>query len=75
MREYGIREGALVAKHEESGRYKNKNNQKNQPTNGEGAARDNNKSKTGSVKGNYPPCKHYGKNRHVPYKVLEKAGC
>jgi len=52
MREDGIREGALAAKHEESGRYKKKNNKKNQPTNGEGAARYNNKSKASSFKGN-----------------------
>jgi len=72
MREDGIREGALAAKHEESGRYKKKNNKKNQPTNGEGAARYNNKSKTGSFKGNYPPCKHCGKNGHTPYKCWKR---
>ncbi|XP_015167252.1 uncharacterized protein [Solanum tuberosum] len=72
IREEGIREGAVAAKHEESGRYKKKNNKKNQPTNGEGAARYNNKSKVGSFKGNYPPCKHCGKNGHTPYKCWKR---
>ena len=38
MRVVGVREGALAAKREDSGKYKNKHNKKNQPTYGEGAA-------------------------------------
>ncbi|XP_049364273.1 uncharacterized protein LOC125829038 [Solanum verrucosum] len=49
MREYRIRQGALAGKHEESRRYKKKNNKKNHPTNGEGAARYNNKSKAAII--------------------------
>ncbi|XP_069145522.1 uncharacterized protein [Solanum lycopersicum] len=72
IREDGIRDGALVVKNEESGRLKNKNNKKNQPINGEGEASYNNKSKKGSVKGNYLLCKHYGKNVHAPYKCWKR---
>lgn len=61
----------MADKHEESGRYKTKNNKKNQPTNGEGAARYNDKSKTLIVKDNYFPSQHYGKNKNVSYKCWE----
>ncbi|XP_049399763.1 uncharacterized protein LOC125863810 [Solanum stenotomum] len=46
MREDEIREGELAAKHEESGRYKKKNNKKNQLTNGKEAARYNKKKQS-----------------------------
>ncbi|XP_060170468.1 uncharacterized protein LOC132601399 [Lycium barbarum] len=65
MREDGIREGALPTEHEDSRIYKKINNKKNHPTNGEGAAHNNNKRKASSSKGNYPPCKHCGKNGHA----------
>ncbi|XP_049355210.1 uncharacterized protein LOC125819827 [Solanum verrucosum] len=65
-------EGILVSKHENSGGYKKKNNKKNQPKNEEGAARYSNKSKAGSFKGNYPACKHCGKNGLVSYKCWKR---
>ena len=67
----GVVEGALPAKHQDNGRYKKKKNKKYQSTYGEGASC-NNKNKTGSFKGNYPPCKHCDKIGHAPFKCWRR---
>lgn len=70
MSEYGVVEDALQAKHNGYGKNKNKKkkNKKHQPTNGENAM----KSKAGNSKGNYLPCKHYGKKGHPPFKCWRR---
>lgn len=49
-------------------RKKKKKNKKHQPTNGENTM----KSKAGNSKGNYLPCKHYGKKGHPPFKCWRR---
>ena len=67
MRVDGVREGAMAAKHEDTGKYKKKHNKKNQQTYGEASACYNNIRIAGQFKGNYTPCEHCGKNGHAPY--------
>ncbi|KAF3618440.1 putative aspartate and glycine-rich protein-like [Capsicum annuum] len=72
MRQGGVVEGTLPAKHHDDGRSKKKKKKKKyQPTDEEGAAH-NNRNKIGGFKGNYPPCKHCGKLGHAPFKCWKK---
>ncbi|XP_015078294.1 uncharacterized protein LOC107022100 [Solanum pennellii] len=71
MRQEAVVQGSLPSKHQDDGRYKKKKNKKYQPTDGEGATR-NKKDKTGSLKGNYHPCKHCGKIGHAPFKCWRR---
>jgi len=61
-------EGALPTKHQGYNKCKKKKNWKNQPSNEENSFRNHQKGKGGGLKKTYPPCQHYGKKGHPPFK-------
>ena len=68
MRQEGVVEGALPAKHYNNNKQKKKKNFKN----GEGSTKDSQKGKEGNGKKTYPPCQHCGKLGHPPYKCWKR---
>ncbi|XP_040958918.1 uncharacterized protein [Gossypium hirsutum] len=72
MRQEGVIEGALPAKHQDNNRYKKKKNFKNQSTSGENSSGNYQKSKRGGVKKSYPPCHHCEKKGHPPFKCWKR---
>ncbi|XP_022963821.1 uncharacterized protein LOC111464007 [Cucurbita moschata] len=71
MRQEGVIEGALRVKHQDSSRYKNNKNFKNQLTYGDSSA-NYQKTKEGGFKKSYPPCRHYEMKGHPPYKCWRR---
>ncbi|XP_022927156.1 uncharacterized protein LOC111434088 [Cucurbita moschata] len=71
MRQEGVIEGALLVKHQDSRRYKNNKNFKNQLTYGDSSA-NYQKTKGGGFKKSYPPCRHCEKKGHPPYKCWRR---
>jgi len=63
-------EGALHAKHHDSGNSRKKNFKKNQLASNENGANNQNKSK--GKRKNYPPCQHCGKMGHPPFKCWRR---
>ena len=59
-------EGALLVKHQDNNRYKNKKIFKNQSTNRDSFA-NYQKTKEGGSKKSYPPFRHSEKKDHPPY--------
>lgn len=72
MRQDGIIEGALPAKHHDSNMFRMKKNLKNHPANGEGSFINHQKGKIGGLKKIYPPCQHCGKKGHQPFKCWRR---
>ncbi|XP_022932242.1 uncharacterized protein LOC111438605 [Cucurbita moschata] len=71
MRQEGVIECALLVKHQDSSRYKNNKNFKNQLTYGDSFA-NYQKTKGGGFKKSYPPCRHCEKKGHPPYKCWRR---
>ncbi|XP_006582690.1 uncharacterized protein [Glycine max] len=70
MRQDSAIEGALPAKHHHVESSRKKYGRKNQPASNKNGANNQNKGK--GKKKNYPPCRHYGKLGHPPYKCWKR---
>ncbi|KAA8524978.1 hypothetical protein F0562_011384 [Nyssa sinensis] len=71
MRQGGVVEGALPAKHQEEGEMRKNKNKKNLAASGDATA-NSNKNKTEGTKGNHPPCQHCGRKGHPPFKCWRR---
>ncbi|KAJ8751718.1 hypothetical protein K2173_025889 [Erythroxylum novogranatense] len=72
MRQDGAVEGALLAKHHESKKYKKKKHLKNRPANGEGSFSNYQRSIGEGSKKIYPTYQHCGKKGHPPFKCWRR---
>ncbi|XP_071723871.1 uncharacterized protein [Rutidosis leptorrhynchoides] len=72
MRQEGFVEGALPVKHQNTKKFDKGKNFQKAASSGEHSAGNQNRKGDGNSKGNYPPCKHYGKLGHPPIKCWRR---
>ncbi|XP_021900082.1 uncharacterized protein LOC110816268 [Carica papaya] len=72
MRQESVVEGALPAKHLMAEKTKKNTDKKTQATSSEGSANNQNRNNGRNSKKNYPPCQHYGKIGHPPFKYWRR---
>ncbi|KAH1114557.1 hypothetical protein J1N35_007935 [Gossypium stocksii] len=72
MRQERVVEGALPTKHHEVGKHKKKTDRKVQVTSVANSVNYHTQGKGRNPKKNYPPCQHFGKIGHPPFKCWKR---